>query len=305
MAQPITIVHLRGGISRSVAELAGRQHGVVARRQLLAVGVTQRSIERALEAGRLHTLHKGVYAVGHRALTPRGNWMAAVLAAGPDAVLSHRAAAALWGIRDGVAVEVSAPSGVRRRGIVGHRATIPADERTVCDGIPTTTVARTLLDLAAVVPQDQLERAMRVSESRRLTDLTFLGALVARYPNRAGTRAIRAIAGDARLGLDRINSGLEEAARKFIATTGLPQPSFNVTVLGYECDVVWWEQRVILEVDGPHHATPLQRAEDARRDRRLIAAGWRPVRATEHQVDRERRAVEADLRVLLATAPSA
>lgn len=265
--------------------------------------MTTRSIERALGAQRLLQLHRGVYAVGHTALTPRSHWMAAVLAAGPEAVLSHRAAAALWGLRGGVAIEVTAPNSVRRRGIVGHRAIVPADERTVRDGIPVTTVARTLLDLAAVVQQDQLERAMRIAQSRRLSDATPLEALVARYPHRRGTRAIRAIAGDARLGLDRINSDLEEAARTFIATTDLPRPSFNIHVLGYECDAVWADQRVILEIDGPHHATPLQRSEDARRDRRLTAAGWRPVRATEHQC--RSGELESDLRALLATARSA
>ena len=107
------------------------------------------------------------------------------------------------------------------------------------------------------------------------------------------------IANIPRLGLDRTNSGTEDTLRDFLATTDLPRPSFNVTVLGYECDVVWPDQRVILEVDGPHHARPLQRAADAQRDRRLIAAGWRAVRATERQVEHDLTGLERDLRALL------
>src|SRR4051812_25632030 len=154
----------------AVAALAGRQHGVVARRQLAALGLRSAAIDRRVAAGRLHPIHRGVYAVGHTVLALRGRWMAAVLAAGPEAVLSHRAAAALWAIRPGTWIEVTAPHAPRRRGIVGHRGTVAPDERTVRDGIPVTTVARTLLDLAAILEPRLLERAMDEAEHAGLAD---------------------------------------------------------------------------------------------------------------------------------------
>src|SRR4051794_5354725 len=170
-------------------ELAERQHGVVARRQLT---LSPAAVKHALATGRLHEVHRGVYAVGHRRLTQRGRWMAAVLAAGPGAVLSHRAAAALWGLRSGTAVEISAPTRVRRPGITAHGATIPPDERVILDGIPVTTVARTLLDLAAVVAKHELEAALHQAEYQQRTDLVSLDALVARYPHRRGIASLRA-----------------------------------------------------------------------------------------------------------------
>ncbi len=288
-----------GSVDVVVAELAGRQHGVVARRQLLALGIGRQAIARRRERGALHPVHRGVYAVGHAALTLRGRWMAAALAAGLHAVLSHRAAAALWGLRGGTTLEVTAPDDVKRRGVIAHRAHVPFDECTVRDGIPVTTVARTLLDLAAILPPDQLERAMRKAEYLQLTDTVPLDALVVRYPNRKGVGHIRRIAGIPRLGADRINSTLEERFHAWLTTTDLPRPIANGTVLGCECDAVWPDQRVVVEVDGPGHATPLQRAEDARRDRALTIAGWRPMRVTEGQLEWELDALEADLRGVL------
>jgi len=160
-------------------ELAERQHGVVARRQL---ALSAAAVKHALATGRLHEIHRGVYAVGHRRLTQRGRWMAAVLAGGPGAVLSHRSAAALHGIRRSDAVEVTVAGRRRRPGICMHRARLEPDEITVCDGIPCTTVARTLLDLAAVLPPHAVESAMNEAEYLRLTDRVPLADLVERYP---------------------------------------------------------------------------------------------------------------------------
>src|SRR3954454_3168618 len=161
----------------TVHESAERQHGVVERQQLVDLGIAERTIARWLAAGRLHEVHRGVYAVGHRRLTQRGRWMAAVLAAGPGTVLSHRPAAALWGLRKSDAVEVTTLRRIRRPGIRAHQWSLPADERTTRDGIPVTTVARTLLDLAAVVTQHELEHALNEAEYQRRSDLTSLDAL--------------------------------------------------------------------------------------------------------------------------------
>ena len=152
-----------------IARLAERQHGVVARRQLLAAGLTREAIAHRLRVGRLHCLYRGVYAAGHRLLSPEARWMAAVLAAGRRAVLSHRSAAALWGIRRwrGGNVDVTMPSSRQQRpGITWHVTNLPADEITSVAAIPVTTVPRTLLDLAAVLDHRGVERAINEAEVR-------------------------------------------------------------------------------------------------------------------------------------------
>ena len=157
----------------AIAMLADRQHGVVARRQLLELGMGRRAIARRLESMRLRPVHRGVYAVGHRELSQVGWWMAAVLACGPGAVLSHRCAAVLWGMLENASatVDVIVPRELTRRdGIRPHTAALAADERTVHAGIPVTTVARTLLDLAAVLDPHALNRALERAEALRLSD---------------------------------------------------------------------------------------------------------------------------------------
>jgi hypothetical protein len=159
------------GVDRAIGALAERQHGVVSRRQLLELGVDRGAIVHRLKLARLRPVHRGIYTIGHRLLTQHGRWMAAVLAYGPHAVLSHRAAAALWGMRGGTRVEVTVPSGLQGRdGIQVYRAKLPADERTTHRGIPTTTVPRTLLDLSAVVTKRHLRGALREAEHLRLSD---------------------------------------------------------------------------------------------------------------------------------------
>jgi predicted transcriptional regulator of viral defense system len=159
------------GPDEVISGLAARQHGVVARRQLLALGIGPKAIDHRVDRSRLHVLHRGVYAAGHTVLTQQARWMAAVLAAGPGAVLSHRSAAALWRIRHTASarIEITAPRKLHpRKNLLPHCAVLPADETTVNDGIPVTTPARTLLDLADVIPPNQLDRALNEAEIRRL-----------------------------------------------------------------------------------------------------------------------------------------
>jgi len=172
----------------AVAALADEQHGVVARRQLQALGLALDAIDHRVEQRRLHVLHRGVYAVGHRSLTRSGYWMAAVLACGDGAVVSHRTAAALWGISDTAraAIEITAPRERRRPGIDVHHVRLRADKTTVHRGVPVTTAARTLLDLAAVLDEQRLARAAERAEALRLASATSLEALVPRYPRRPG-----------------------------------------------------------------------------------------------------------------------
>jgi predicted transcriptional regulator of viral defense system len=167
--------HARGPDAR-IAVLAEAQHGVVARRQLLKLGLSTQAIDRRRERGRLHDLRRGVYSVGHRRLTRRGRWMAATLAAGPDAVLSHRSAGALWDLfpDHGGLVEVTSARQIAQPGLRTYRHRLAPDESAVVDGIPITTVARTLLDLTAVLARPRLARAVERAEALRLADETSL-----------------------------------------------------------------------------------------------------------------------------------
>ena len=288
-------------MDRAIGALAERPHGVVSRGQLLELGLNRGAIVHRLRLARLRSVHRGVYTIGHRLLAQDGRWMAAVLACGPQAVLSHRAAAVLWGMRGGTWVEVTVPSGrPPRDGIQVHRAALPADERTTHRGIPTTTVPRTLLDLSAVVAKRHLRGALREAEHLRLSDPLSLHDLIARYPRRPGLKAIKALLAEASLGARIIRSELEERFQDFLVRAGLPLPQTNVVIEGYEVDCVWPEQRLIVELDGhashsPTHAFELDRA----RDRRLEAAGWRVIRITWRQLEQEPDLVEADLRRLL------
>src|SRR4051794_39101160 len=148
-----------GPFDLRVAELAGRQHGIVARRQLVALGLGRGAIEGRLARGHLHRIQQGAYAVGHRSLTRQARWMAAVISAGPAAALSHRSAAQLWQLlpTSSIAPEVTRPTRFRSRpGLTAHCSVLPPDEVTVVDGIPVTTVPRTIFDLAAMAPERQV-----------------------------------------------------------------------------------------------------------------------------------------------------
>lgn len=290
-----------GSVDRAIGRLAEGQHGVVGKAQLLELGLGTGAIKHRIRLGRLRPVHRGIYTVGHGLLTRDGRWMAAVMACGTDAVLSHRAAASLWGIRGGDLIEVTAPGARHRRtGIRLHRAVLPTDERTAHRGIPTTTVPRTLLDLSAVVHPDQLRSALRQAEQLRLTDPLWLGDLVERYPRRPGLAAVRALIEDARRGLGVTRSELEDLFQAFILRAGLPRPKTNVLIEGFEVDCAWPEQRLIVELDSrTHHDTTPTFEEDRRRDRILSAAGWRVIRITWRQLVDTPALLEADLRKLL------
>ena len=210
------------------------------RAQLLAAGIGARAIERRIEAGRLHPLYRGVYAVGHRVLSQRGRWMAATLAT--DGVLSHRSAAALWGLRPSQGrIEVTTPrTRTPRPGLLLHRAVLPDDEITTHHGIPTTTPARTLLDLAGVLPPHQLQRAMNEAEIQRLPGPL---ALLDRHPTKRGTsHAPPTTPPDTR-------SELEADFLAFLNDRRFPTPQTNVLIEGYEVDAAWPDHKLIVELD--------------------------------------------------------
>jgi Protein of unknown function (DUF559)/Transcriptional regulator, AbiEi antitoxin len=276
----------------AIAALAEAQHGVVARAQLLECGLTDSGIARWVRARRLHRLHRGVYALGHRMLTIEGRWMAAVLAAGPGAALSHASAAAAWDLRPSAGViDVSMPTRAgrdRRRGLRIHRraALRPADV-TVRRGIPVTTPARTIVDLARSLRGRQLEQLVDLADQRGLIDFQHL-----RAANSASLQAVLQRDSSA-----PTRSELEERFLGLCDAHGIPRPQTNTLVEGIEVDFVWRDRRVIVEVDGyAHHRSPSAFERDRERDVTLTTKGWRVLRFTWTQVSRRAAWVAAAIR---------
>jgi very-short-patch-repair endonuclease/predicted transcriptional regulator of viral defense system len=266
---------------RRVAELATRQHGVVARDQLVRIGYGADAIDFRIDRGRLHVVHRGVYAAGHPGLSLRGRWMAAVLCAGPAAVLSHRSAAALWGLMKPSAhpTEVTATAERKHPGLRTHVTSLTAADRTIHDGIPVTSVARTLLDLAAVAP-GRLDRALEESERLELFDLREVEELLARSRGRRGVARLRiALAVYREPVFSR--SELERRFLRLVRRESLPLLAMNCNVAGHEVDALWPEEQLIVELDGyEYHRTRRAYEDDRLRDDNLALAGHDVVRLT-------------------------
>ena len=282
-------------LDREMAGLAGRQYGIVSRVQLLQIGMSGSAIDRRIRAGRLHLLHPGIFAVGHRFVGRDGYWLAAVLHGGDRAVLSHRSAAELWGIcrgRDHSQIDISVPRATRSSaGIRRHHVSHAPDEVTVRRKIPVTTLARTLFDVAAKLSAEAFEAALREAEYIHRFRLEELEALLESHPGRRGVTAIRACLW--RLGRGprgRTRSRFEVRFAALLATSDLPLPSLNTTLdldgFKVEADCLWKDQRVVVELDGGRsHGTRVAFESDRERDRRLQAAGWRVIRVTWRQLD--------------------
>jgi very-short-patch-repair endonuclease/predicted transcriptional regulator of viral defense system len=288
-------------VERRLVRLAVRQHGVVARRQLEALGLGRGAIAARLRTGRLHRIHRGVYAVGLPTLTRNGALMAAVLACGEGAVLSHRSAAELWGLLGGagrlIHVTVPGQAGRTRPGIAVHRNALAAGDVTTKDGIPVTRPGRTLVDLADVVPRRTLERAMDEAEYLRL-DCTGLRPI----RGRRGYGLLRAVLAEHSPGTTRTRSKLEDAMVTLCDAHGLPRPEINASLDGYEVDCLWRAPRLIVEADGwAAHGTRSAFERDRARDAALTVAGYRVVRITRTRLDCEPGAVAGQLRALLAS----
>lgn len=272
--------HLRDA---RVAELAAGQHGVVSLEQLHESGLSEDAVRWRVGAGRLHRLHRGVYAVGHRALSRAGRDLAAVLACGSAALLSHRSAAASWRLlRWGRPIEVSTlRSGGPRRGITVHRTRrLDLADRATIDAIPVTSLARTLVDLAEVLSEQHLANAVHEAEVQRLFDLGAVREAQARVPGRAGRyRLDRVLAAYAPRPFTR-----SEAEKRFLgvcAAAGLPKPRSAVSIGGHEVDFLWPDRRVAVEVDGAAvHLTQRAFHEDRSRDRELAVLGYQTLRVT-------------------------
>jgi very-short-patch-repair endonuclease len=275
-----------------LARLAATQHGYVTRSQLLNAGLNARTIDRRLSQGRLVKRHRGVYAVGHVPPSPHARAMAAVLACGPGAALSHRSAAALWGLtRWPHTLDVTAPTERRVPGVRTHRSRNLQDVTTHFD-IPTTTPARTLLDLATTLDPASLTRAVNDARLRHLLSLEDLDDVIARSPGRATT----GLAKEQTTAPTR--SAFEDAFLAFVERHGLPRPEVNQRVAGYEVDMLWRPQRLVAELDGRAYHDDFER--DRERDADLLAAGLRVVRVTWRRLTRAEQREAARFAALLS-----
>lgn len=271
--------------------LAHRQHGVLTRGDLLGLGFGPEAVKHRLRTGRLHAIARGVYAVGRPELTRQGRWMAAVLASGPGAALSHRSAAALWEIGaeapGRIDVTLRRAGEVRRPGIRSHaRPSLPAADFTDRSGIPVASPIRTLVDLATELAPNRLERAINEADKRDLVDPDALRAALADHRGEPGVRLLRAV-------LDRhtfrlSDSELEVLLRPIAAAAGLPVPHTKQRVNDFEVDFFWPDLGLIVETDGwRSHRTPAAQARDARRFQAHAAAGLTPIRFSHRQVKYE------------------
>lgn len=248
-----------------------------------------------MRAGRLYPIHRGVYAVGHDRLTGHGRTMAAVLAYGPRAVASHRTAGGLQGLREDNSpkTDISLPlqSARSRAGIHAHASpTLRPHDVTKRHGIPCTTVARTLLDLADVVPRRQLERALEQAEMMRVFDLDDLHDVLAHANGRRGAGVLRDLLGELDDEPGLTANALEDRYLELCRNAGLPRPAVNQWLEvddgpPIKADFVWIAQRLIVETDGwGSHGTRHGFESDRRRDQRARLAGWETVRFTRRQV---------------------
>jgi very-short-patch-repair endonuclease len=272
-----------------IARLAARQHGVVSAGQLARAGIHRQSLTRRVKAGRLHRVHRGVYAVGHRGLSKAGRWMTAVLACGDGAVLSHTSAGELWGMLRSrrpsfpagfdVDVHVTVPSEAgrqSRRGIKVHRSrTLLPGQTTRRLGIPVTTPSRTLADLRRVLPAKRFAAALREAEFLRLPI-------------------------DPDLGPDGTRSDMEALFLGLCRRHRLPMPEANVRIDRFDVDFLWRDNRLAVEVDGwDSHRTRSAFEGDRARDLKLKLLGYEVVRFTWWQLTSDPSGVAAALRELL------
>jgi predicted transcriptional regulator of viral defense system len=288
------------------AELAAAQHQVVAFRQLRHLGIGRGWIQHNARTRRLHRIHDGVYAWGHKDLTRDGFLIAAVLACGEGTALGDRTAVVHWGLIQSAsrAIHVVVP---RKRkpvveGVTVHltRHLTEAD-RAVVRGIPVTSLARTLVDFAGVARPRELIQAIEQAERLRVFDLREVEETLARSNGRRGAKALRKALKELHGEPPDLRSELEHRFRNYCKTRKLPIPSFNVVIEGFLIDAVWERKKLIVELDSRRHHMGIAEFEsDRKRDTKLQMAGYRIARVTDHRLKREADELEADLRSLLA-----
>ena len=286
---------------RIVVRLAARQHGIVTTEQLRACGIGRHAIAHRVTCGWLRRMYRGVYLVGPLQ-APSSASMAAVLAYGAGALLSHHPAAVLWGLRPPPAqtmhVTVATRDARSRRGITAHHvATLHPSDATRRHGIPVTSPARTLLDLATQLTPRDLTRAVEEARIHRLATDVSLTEQLERYPTHRGAAALkRAIPSEPAL----TRSEAERRLLELVRAARLPQPEANVRVGRHEVDLLWRTEELVVEVDGyAFHSSRAAFERDRRRDAELAAAGIRVIRVTWRQIVEEPEAVVARLAAAL------
>jgi very-short-patch-repair endonuclease len=287
-----------------VGDLADRQHGVVSREQLMAAGVGRSAIVRGVESGRLRPVFRGIYAVGHVALRREGRWMAAMLACGPAAVLSHRTAATIWGLLAGPPIPIdvitSAGRGRKHAGITTHRTRLDPFDALVIDDLRVTTPSRTIVDLAATLSGRMLRDVVERAQDLGRFDRNDLKATLARGARRPGTRRLEDLLTLMAPDEDQTRSHLERLFLRLTRKAKLPRPAPNHEIGGRKRDFVWCEHRLVVETDGyRYHSSRTARRRDNRRDRQLTTLGWRPVRFTYEEIAFEPAEVARELTGLL------
>jgi very-short-patch-repair endonuclease len=285
------------GVDHAIAVVAAGQYGVITRAQLLRLGLHPRSIDRRLAAGRLHRLHAGVYAVGHAAPRQEMWWMAAVLACGDGAVLSHRSAASLWRIHRGEGprpdVTIAPRSGRRHPAIAIHRAPLTVAEVTTRARIPVTSPARTLVDLAHELDAHQTRRALREAQFLRLFYLAATQAALGRRPS----KPLNALVAD----LVLAQTDIEDRLLDLCDRHRLPRPRTQQPLLGRSVDFLWPTERVVVETDGwEAHGTRDAFQADRAATNAFQLAGYTVLRFTNADVRRRARRTAAQIRRALA-----
>jgi very-short-patch-repair endonuclease len=303
--------------SAAVWELVEKQHGVVTRSQLLGLGMSAAAIRHRLNRGRLHPLRTGVYAVGRPDVSERGRWMAAVLACGPAALLSHRSAAALLGLRGPMAgpVEVVVPVGLRKRrpGLRVHRRGDlnagrhgspwrPGDPDRLrwrlVDGIPTTAPAVVLIDLASCLATSGLEAAINEADHLDLIDPHSLRSALDDLPRRPGVRRLRTLLDRTSLALS--STVLEQRFCALVAAAGLPTPQTQSRLGHHRVDFFWPDLGLVVEADSlRYHRTTFKQSADTRRDNAHARVGRTTLRFTHGQVRYEPEYVTVELRAVM------
>ena len=278
------------GRHHPLLELATRQHGVVSTRQLKVLGYGRNSASKANRVGRLRRIHRGVYAVGHERLTWEGRCMAAVLAARP-AVASHFSAGWLWGLLRGRpgTIHVTTPTPRwSKRPFAVHFADLPERDRAELKGIPVTSLARTLLDLAATLSPQRLERVLERCEELELLDLAALEEILGRAGGHHVAAKLRAALAIYREEPAFVRSKLEQRFLQLARRAGLPVPAMNLNVAGYEVDAYWETERFVVELDVYEtHGSHAAFEDDRLRQEDLKLKGVEMIRVTGPRLDRE------------------
>jgi very-short-patch-repair endonuclease len=295
-------------VDARLAKMAARQHGVVSVWQLQALGCSKHAIHYRVTTGRLHRVHRGVYAAGHTNLSARGRWLAAVLACGPGAVLSHGDAAALHhlaplpsGLIHVTATSRHALAGVRCHPVRGWHT----EDGLIVEAIPVTTVERMLLDEAETLHPQRLRDLLERAQRQDRLDYRAIAAMIDRNPGRHAIKALRAALAECDDDPAWVQSDLERRLRQIVDDHGLPRPLMNQYVEGQLVDAVWPDRNLIVEVDGwRFHRSKRSFEDDRRRDADLVEAGWRVVRITFDRIANHPAAVAAQLRRLLCGGPA-